>query len=81
MNDLTFSIGTPDTIINGNMYLNTPTGRRNNGEYIFQEHLINLATRPSVEYRASYKNITAGFVDNTYGTDEVYIIAKTKIKF
>ena len=81
LNDITLSIGTPDTIIGGNMYLNTPTGRRNNGEYIFENHRIDLATRPSIEYRASYKNITAGFVDNPYGTDEVYSLAKTKIQF
>ncbi len=80
--DWTFTIGTPDTIIGGNMYLHIPTGRRNNGEYTFANHTIDLsAQRPTIEYTASYKSITAGFVDNAYGTDEFYILAKTKLQF
>lgn len=79
--DWTFTIGTPDTIINGNMYLHTPTGRLANGEYTYSDHTIHLATRPSIEYTASYKFITAGFVDNPYGTDEIYMLAKTKFQF
>lgn len=79
--DWTFTVGTTDTIIDGNMYLRTPTGRRNNGEYTFTNHTIDMATRPSVEISASYKFMTAGFVDNPFGTDEVYVIAKTKLQF
>lgn len=78
----TFTIGIPDTIISGNMYLRTPTGRRDNGEYTFTNHTIDLsAQRPTIEYTASYKSLTAGFVDNAYGTDEFYILAKTKLQF
>ena len=80
-NDFTFSIGTPDTIIGGNMYLRTPTGRRIDGEYTFTNHTIDMATRPSIETSISYKFMTAGFVDNPFGTDEVYVIAKTKLQF
>ena len=80
-NNWTFTIGTPDTIIGGNMYLRTPTGRRVNGEYTFANHTIDMATRPSVEISASYKFMTAGFVDNPFGTDEIYFLAKTKLQF
>ena len=79
--DWTFTIGTPETIINGNMYMNTLSGRSNNGDYIYTKHTIDLASRPSMEYAISYKYITAGFVDNAYGTDEIYALAKTKIMF
>ena len=79
--DLSFSIGTPDTIIGGDMYLHTLSGRNANGDYVFQNHKIDMATRPSVEYSASYKSITMGFVDNPYGTDEFYILTKGKISF
>lgn len=80
-NNWTFSIGTPDTIIGGNMHLYTPTGRAIDGQYTYSAHTINLSTRPSVEYSASYKFMRAGFVDNPYGTDEFYIVAKTKVLF
>ena len=79
--DWTFSVGTPDTIIGGNMYLRTPTGRSTNGEYTYRDYAIDLASRPSIEYGASYKFLHMGFVDNAYGTDEFYMLAKTKIQF
>ena len=80
-NDFSVSIGTPETIIAGNMYLSTPTGRRTNGEYTYAKHQINLADMPSIEYNATYKFVTAGFVDNPYGRDEIYAIARGKINF
>ena len=79
--DLTFSVGTPDTIIGGNMYLNAPTGRNNDGAYTYQNHTIDMTSRPSVEYSVSYRFMSAGIVDNPYGTDEFYMLAKTKIQF
>lgn len=79
--DWTFTIGTPDTIIGGNMYLRTPTGRRIDGEYTFSNHTIDMTTRPSLEISASYKFVTAGYVNNPFGTDEIYLIAKTKLQF
>lgn len=80
-NDWRFSIGTPDTIIAGQMNLRTASGRRTNGEYKFNTHTIDLATRPSIAFNATYKHLTVGFVDNPYGRDEVYTIAKTKLQF
>lgn len=77
----TLSVGLPETILSGNMYLNTPTGRRTNGEYTFHNHTISLANIPSFEYSATYKFITAGFVDNPYGTDEIYALARGTVKF
>ena len=79
--DWTISFGTPDTIIGGNMYLNTLNGRAADGTYLYTNHLIDLSTRPSMEYTLRYKFITTGFVDNPIGTDEFYMLAKTKIQF
>ena len=79
--DFGISVGTPDTIVGGNMYLHTLSGRNANGEYIFSDYAIDMATRPSIEYNVSYKSLTIGFVDNPYGTDEFYILTKTKINF
>lgn len=79
--DFGISVGTPDTIVGGNMYLHTLSGRNANGEYVFSDYAINMATRPSIEYNVSYKSLTMGFVDNPYGTDEFYILTKTKINF
>jgi hypothetical protein len=63
------------------MNMRTPTGRNANGEYTFANHDINLAGRPAIEYAATYKFMTAGFVDNPFGTDEFYFLAKTKMRF
>lgn len=79
--DWALSVGIPETILSGNMYLNTPTGRRANGEYTYHNHKIDLAGAPAVEYSATYKFITAGFVDNPYGTDEIYALARGTVKF
>ncbi len=79
--NLTISIGTPDTIIGGNMYLNTLSRRNANGTLSFANHNIELASRPSIEYVVSYKFMTMGFVDNPYNTDEIYILSKAKIQF
>ncbi len=79
--DFKLSIGIPETIINGNMYLHTPSGRANNGEYIFQNYKVDISGNPSFEYNITYKNMTMGFVDNAYGTDEIYFVSKHKIAF
>lgn len=80
-NDWTFKVAVPDTIIAGNMDLNIPVGRAPDGAYMFQSHNLNLADRPSIELVAQYKFLTAGFVDNPYGTDEVYMLATGKFTF
>ena len=79
--DWTLSIAMPDTIISGHMNMRTPTGRNANGEYTFANYDIDLAARPAIEYAATYKFMTAAFVDNPFGTDEFYVLAKTKLRF
>lgn len=75
------SVGMPDTIIGGNMRLHTLSSRNANGNYVFKDYTIDMTTRPAVEYTATYKSVTMGFVDNPYGTDEFYILTKSKISF
>lgn len=77
----TLSVATNDAIIGGVMNLRLPTGRDNNGTLTYANHEINLVSRPAIEYNIGYKNLTAGFVDNPYGTDEFYIITRGKISF
>lgn len=79
--DWTASIGTNDAIIDGQMTLRLPTGRSANGALTYANYDINLASRPAIEYNIGYKNIVAGFVDNPYGTDEIYMIARGKFTF
>ena len=79
--DWTLSVSTNDAIINGTMDMRIPTARADNGAMVFTDYQIDLATQPAIEYNIVYKNITAGFVDNPYGTDEFYIISKHKFVF
>lgn len=80
-NQFSLSIGTPDTIIYGNTNLYTLSHRDSNGNYIFTNNKIDLASTPSIEIKATYKSISAGFVKNPYGRNEIYMLAKTKISF
>lgn len=80
-NEWSFSVGVPETIINGNMNLHMATGRASNGAIIYGDHRIDMATTPAIEYAANYRFLTAGFVDNPYGDNEFYIFAKTKLHF
>ncbi len=79
--DFDFGIEIPDTIINGNMFLNTPIGRDFNGNMIYQKTKINLATQPSFEFNAKYKSLYIGYIKNHDIKDEFYIMAKTKFMF
>lgn len=81
INDWEFSFAIPDTIISGNMELRLPVGRATNRDIIYKNYLINLCSIPSIEYSISYKNLTASFIDNPYGKDEFFIMAKGNIKF
>ena len=74
-------IAAPDIIVRGNLHLRTPMGRGANGDILFTEQTVKLGGRPSVEYTIGYKFLSATFVDNPYGTDEVFFIAKTKTIF
>ena len=77
----TASVGTADAIIDGQMTLRLPMGRAVDGTLTYSNHTIDLASRPAIEYNIGYKNITAGFVDNPYGTDEFYMVTRGKISF
>ncbi len=71
----------PDTIISGNMYLNTPTDMDNYGNLIYNKTAINMANRPSTEYTVKYGALSATFVDNPDYQNEVILMAKTKFAF
>ena len=79
--DFDFGIVIPETIISGNMYLNTPVGRTNNGEMIYQKSKINLISTPSTEFNMKYKYLQIGYIQNHDIKDEFYIMAKTKFTF
>ncbi|MBQ8473974.1 MAG: S8 family serine peptidase [Alphaproteobacteria bacterium] len=79
--DWTMSVATNDAILDGAMNLHIPVGRNNNGTLLYTDHTIDLSARPAMEYNIGYKNITAGFIDNPYGTDEFYIFTRGKITF
>lgn len=79
--DWKLSVATNDAILDGAMTMRIPTGRDANGTLIYANHNIDLVSRPAIEYNVGYKNITAGFVDNPYGTDEFYILTRGKITF
>lgn len=81
LKDWTFAISMPENIISGKMNIRLPIGRAKNRDIIYQNYDIDLLSKPSLEYSISYKSLTAGFVDNPYGTDEFFIITKGKIKF
>lgn len=80
-NDFAIEVALPETIIAGDMYINIPTGRANNGDMKYATVGVDLATRPSVEYTMKYKNLSATFVDNHDFPDEFFFIAKTKFAF
>ena len=77
----TISLSIPDNIIFGKMNIRLPIGRADNRDIIYKDYTIDLFSKPSIEYSVSYKSITAGFVDNPYGTDEIFILTKGKIAF
>ena len=79
--DWKFEIAVPETIISGNMNIALATGRAANGNVLFTNYDVNMVTKPAFEYTLSYKNISAGFVDNPYGKDEIYVLAKTRLVF
>lgn len=79
--DWTFSWAIPDNIIAGNMGLRLPSGRANNGDILYQNYSLDLSSKPAIEYAISYKNIHAGFIDNPYGTDEIFILTKGSLRF
>lgn len=81
INDWRFAVATNDAIIDGRINLHLASGRANDGRILFRDYNIDLASRPALEYTASYKNTTFGFIDNPHGTDEIYVIASGRISF
>lgn len=81
LHDWTFQIATFDTIIDGNMYLKIPTHKRYDGTIIYDDYKIDMTSRPSMEYSVGYKFITATLIDNPYGRNEFFIMAKNSIPF
>ena len=81
INDWRFAVATNDAIIDGHINLHLASGRANDGRILFRDYNIDLASRPALEYTASYKNTTFGFIDNPHGTDEIYVIASGRISF
>ncbi len=78
---LSFEIAIPDTIVYGNMFLDIPIGRANNGKMIYTNARVDLSTSPSTEYTIKYGKISATFVDNPDYKNEFFIMAKTKVAF
>ena len=79
--DLSLEIAIPDTIVSGDMCLNVPVARANNGQMVYSDIDIDLASRPSVEYTAKYKFLSATYVNNPMYQNEFFIMAKTKLAF
>lgn len=79
--DIGFAITIPDIILSGDMDMRVPVGRNAHGNLLFQDASTSLAGSAAVEYSVSYKFITAAFVDNPTGTDEIFILAKRKMAF
>lgn len=79
--DLLFEIAIPETVISGDMYLNIPVARANNGQMVYSTANIDLATRPSIEYTAKYKYLSATYVVNPLYENEFFVMAKTKLAF
>lgn len=82
LGDWTLTLGVPDTIVSGDMTVRLATGRSRDGRILYRNHRLSLVEqRPAVELTAQYKFITAGYINNPGDTDEVYIMAKTRIQF
>ena len=79
--DLSLEISVPETIISGDMYLNVPVARANNGQMVYSNANIDLSTRPSVEYTVQYKYLSATYVSNPDFENEFFVMAKTKLSF
>ncbi len=79
--DIQIGIAIPETIISGSMNMRMSSGRADNGDIIFQDYNVNLTGTPAIEYSASYKFITASFIDNPFGTDEFFVLGKKRIRF
>ena len=80
-NDWALEIAIPDVIISGDMYMNIPVARTNNGQMVYSNIGLDLSTRPSVEYTMKYKHLSATYVVNPSYENEFFIMAKTTLAF
>ena len=81
-NDFSVEFAVPETIVDGNMTLNVPIARANNGDIVYNRANVDLAnTLPATEYTVKYKYLSATYVNNPSFEDELFIMAKTKIAF
>nr|MBQ0091141.1 S8 family serine peptidase [Candidatus Enterousia merdequi] len=79
--DLALEISVPETIMHGNMFLDIPVARENDGKIIYNNTAIDLSTKNSVEYTLKYKNLSMTYVNNPDYQDEFFIMAKGKFTF
>ncbi len=79
--DWKFGFGLPDTIVGGKMNLRMPVARAANGNIMYGNAAVDMASRPAYEYTVGYKFMSMGFIDNPFGTDEAYIMARGKWAF
>lgn len=79
--DLSFEVAIPETIIYGNMFLDIPVGRANDGKIIYNSTNIDLSSRPSTEYTVKYKHLSATYINNPDYKDEFFIMAKGRFEF
>lgn len=80
--DFTIEFAIPETVIAGNMYMNLPVARANNGDILYSHAHVDLSdTLPSTEYTVKYKFLSATYVNNPSYENELFIMAKTKIAF
>ena len=80
--DFSVEFAVPETIVSGNMYMNIPVARANNGDIVFNNTNVDLSnTNPSTEYTIKYKYLSATYVNNPSYDDELFIMAKTKLAF
>ena len=79
--DWEFAANVRDAVLSGDMQMRIPIGRANDGRVIFGDHSIDLAGTNAVEYSVRYKSLTVAFVDNPYGTDEIFLISRHIFKF
>jgi len=80
-NDLSFEASIPDTILYGNVFMNTPINRNLNGDMVYANQKIDLTTKPSTEYSVKYKQLSVTYVNNPDYQDEFFVMAKGHFTF
>lgn len=81
IDNLSFEFEIPEYIFHGNMFLNIPIARDYNGNIIYNNTNVNMATKPDLAYTLKYRFLSATMVDNHDTKNEFFVMAKTKIAF